>query len=158
MTGRYEPSSAFLRAVIAEEVPLSGSPLAEANLRHLIACMRDDDVSNRDWATLLVATEDADSPQIRRALLTALSDPELVVRAEAMAGLARRDPAAALPHVIDALSGDCACMAVFEAAQMIADPRLVDPLRPWTLPSDDQYLDTCAREAMIACESGGAAS
>jgi hypothetical protein len=152
MTERYEPASDFLRAVAAEEVPLSGSAFADANMRQLIAMTRDDDVSNRDWATMLLASEEADTPEIRDALLSAANDENGVVRAEALVGIAQRDRGLALPLVLKALSGKWASMPVFEAATLVADPALVDVLRPWTEPSDDEWLDQLAREALAACE------
>ncbi|MBB3910149.1 lyase [Sphingomonas desiccabilis] len=152
MTDRYEPTSDFLKAVIAEEVPLSGSAFANGNMRKLIAMTRDGDLSNRDWATMLLASEDADTPEIREALLSAANDENDVVRAEALLGIAKRDRKLALPLALDALSGEQASMAVFEAAELIADPLLVEVLRPWTEPSDDVWLDQLARDALAACE------
>lgn len=152
MTDRYEPTSDFLKAVIAEEVPLSGSTFAEANMRQLIAMTRDDDLSNRDWATMLLASEEADTPEIREALLTAADDEHDVVRAEALVGIARRDRSLALPLVLQALAGDRVSMPVFEAAELVADPVLVEVLRPWTEPSEDTWLDQLARNALAACE------
>ncbi|EIZ78120.1 lyase containing HEAT-repeat protein [Novosphingobium sp. Rr 2-17] len=152
MTERYEPASDFLKAVVAEEVPLSGSAFADANMRQLIAMTRDDDLSNRDWATMLLASEEADTPEIREALLSAANDENDVVRAEALVGIAQRDPRLALPLVLEALSGEQVSMPVFEAAALVADPALVDVLRPWTEPSDDEWLDQLAREALAACE------
>ena len=154
MTERYEPASDFLMAVIAEEVPLSGSAFADANMRKLIAMTRDHDLSNRDWATMLLASENIDTLEIRAALLQAASDENDVVRAEAMAGIARRDRKLALPLVFEALSGEQVSMAVFEAAASIADPALVEVLRPWIEPSDDEWLDQLARDALAACEAG----
>jgi len=153
MDDRYEPASDFLKAIIAEEVPLSGSPMADDNLRRLIAMTRDDDCSNRDWATMLLAQEEADTPAIRTALLSAAEDVDDVVRAEALLGIARRDPQIALPFVLTALSGDRVSMAVFEAAAMIADPALVDCLRPWIEPSGDEWLDRLAADALLACQA-----
>jgi hypothetical protein len=154
MTERYEPTSDFLKAVIAEEVPLSGSAFADANMRQLIAMTRDLDVSNRDWATMLLASEDADTPEIREALLLAAHDENDVVRAEALAGIAQRDRGLALPLALKELSGEQVAMAVFEAAALIADPALVEVLRPWTEPSDDEWLDRLACDALAACEKG----
>lgn len=154
MAERYEPASDFLKAVIAEDVPLSGSDLADANMQRLIALTRDDDLSNRDWATMLLASEEADTPQIREALLSAANDTNDIVRAEALVGIARRDRALALPLTLLALSGEQVSMAVFEAAALIADPALADALRPWTEPSDDEWLDDLARKALVACETG----
>lgn len=158
MTERYEPASDFLKAIIAEEVPLTGSAYADANLVRLISLTRDQDISNRDWATMLLASEEIDTPVIRDALLRALRDEEVVVRAEALLGLARRDPARALPFALEALSNDRACMALFEAAELIADPALSDALRLWTEPSDNEWLDKLARDALAACETGSSAT
>ena len=158
MTKRYEPTSDFLKAVIAEEVPLSGSTFAHANVMRLISFTRDQDLSNRDWATMLLASEESDTLVIRDALLAALRDENFVVRAEALLGLARRDRALALPFALEALCNDHACMAVFEAAELIADPTLADALRPWTERSDDEWLDKLAREALAACEAGWSAT
>ena len=154
MTERYKPTSAFLRAVIAEEVPLSGSSFAEANMLQLIAMTQDGDLSNRDWATMLLASEEADTPDVRRALLSAADDENDIVRAEALVGIARRDRRLALPLVLKALAGEQVSMPVFEAAELVADPLLVDVLRPWTEPSDNEWLDQLARNALAACENG----
>lgn len=154
MTDRYEPTSGFLKAVIAEEVPLSGTAFAEANMRHLVAMTQDDDLSNRDWATMLLASEEADTPEIREALLSAANDQNDVVRAEALLGIAKRDRKLALPFVLKALSGEQASMPMLEAAELIADPVLVEVLRPWTEPSDDVWLDQLAIKALAACEKG----
>lgn len=158
MTERYEPASDFLKAVIADEIPLSGSSYAEANMRQLIALTRDPDLSNRDWATMLLASEDADTPEIRAALLVAANDENGVVRGEALEGLARRDRKLALPLAMKALSEDQASMAVFEAAALIADPALVEALRRWTEDSENAWLDGLARNALEACERGSSVS
>ncbi|KQM21387.1 hypothetical protein [Novosphingobium sp. Leaf2] len=154
MTERYEPASDFLRAIIAEEVPLSGSLFADANMRQLVAMTRDEDLSNRDWATMLLASEEADTPEIREALISAANDDDDTVRAEALLGIARRDCGIALPLVLKELAGERVSMPVFEAAELIADPVLVNLLRPWTEPSDDEWLDQLARNALAACEEG----
>jgi hypothetical protein len=106
MNDRYEPESDFLKAIIAEEVPLTGSAFANANMRQLIAMTRDSDVSNRDWATMLLASEEADTPEIRAALMVAAQDENDIVRAEALVGIAQRDRVSALPLVLAALSGE----------------------------------------------------
>ena len=126
-------------------------------MRQLIALTKDADLSNRDWATMLLASEEADTPEIRNALLSAADDENDIVRAEALAGIAQRDRGLALPLVLKALRGEQASMAVFEAAALVADPALVDDLRPWTAPSDDKWLDQLARDALAACEAGSPA-
>lgn len=153
MNDCYEPASDFLKAIVADEVPLSGSPMADHNLCRLIAMTRDDDLSNRDWATMLLAQQEADTPAIRTALLAAVEDEDDVVRAEALLGIAQRDPQLALPFALKALSGDRASMTVFEAAELIADPALVDLLRLWTEPSDNKLLDGYAADALQACQT-----
>lgn len=112
----------------------------------------DDDPSNRDWATMLLASEGADTPEIREALLSAANDKNDVVRAETLVGIARRDQDLALPLVLKALSGEWAGIPLFEAAALVADPALVDVLKPWTEPSDDEWLDQLAWDALAACE------
>ena len=154
MTEPYRPASDFLEAVAAEQVPLFGSDFADANFQRLIEMTRDQDRSNRDWATLLLSQQDIDTPQVRDALVIAAQDEDDAVRAEALLGLAQRDRALALPFARTALMSDQACMAVFEAAALIADPSLVELLRPWTQPSDDAFLDQRAGEALLACEEG----
>lgn len=154
MSEPYHPASDFLKAIVADEVPLAGSPFAEANLRRLIEMTRDDDLSNRDWATMLLSQQDIDTPELREALLVAARDEDADVRAEALLGLAQRDRAIALPLAVQALSAESASLPVFEAAALIADPLLVDLLLPWTEPSDHPYLDKLAQEALAACRSG----
>lgn len=154
MGDRYEPASDFLKAIVAEEVPLSDSPMAEANIQHLITMTRDPDRSNRDWATMLLSQSEADTPEIRAALLAAAEDAYDGVRAEALLGIAQRDARLALPLALKALSGDQVSMAVFEAVILIADPMLADSVRPWTKPSDNAWLDKLAQDALAACEGG----
>jgi len=139
---------------MAEEVPLSGGAHGEANLRHLIAMTRDSDLSNRDWATMLLANEEVDGPDVRAALLEAASDEDVVVRAEAMLGLARRDKALALPFVREALAGESACRPLFEAAQLVGDSSLVAALTQWAEPAEDDFLGESVRDALAACENG----
>jgi hypothetical protein len=148
---RYEPASEFLKALVDDGVPLSGSALAEANLRKLMVLTKDPDVSNRDWATMLLASSDIDTEEVRGVLLDAAQDEVEVVRAEALVGIARRDRAQAVPLALRALSGEYASMPVFEAAALIADPVLADAILPWTEPSGDEWLDRLAREALVAC-------
>ncbi len=152
MSELYEPASDFLKAVAAGDVPLSGSAFADANMRRLIAMTRDGDITNRDWATMLLASAEADAPIIREALLLAVNDENAVVRAEALVEIAQRDRELALPLVLKELAGEWVGMPVFEAAALVADPVLVDVLRPWTESSDDDSFQRLAREALAACE------
>ncbi|WP_445192407.1 hypothetical protein ACT009_00225 [Sphingomonas sp. Tas61C01] len=72
MTAIYEHLSDFFKAVIAEEVLLPGSASADTKMRQLIALTQNSNLSNRDWATTLSGSEEADTPEIRQALLSAV--------------------------------------------------------------------------------------
>ena len=61
----YLPQSDFIWMAANDEVPLTGSDAAEQNLRLLIAFTRDPDVSNRDWATMTLAMQEIDTPEVR---------------------------------------------------------------------------------------------
>jgi HEAT repeat protein len=154
MNDHYEPASDFLKAVISDDVPLSGSAFGDANFRRLIAMTSDADKSNRDWATLLLSQQDSDTTDVRLALLRAAEDEDQNVRAEAILGLAQRDWEIALPFIISALAGDYASMPLFEAAAIVADPSLLDVLGHWIEPSDDPFLDGLAQDAFDACAKG----
>jgi HEAT repeat protein len=154
MTDLYEPTSEFLKAVAAGNAPLSGDEFAEANLRLLIKLTRDDDRANRDWATFLLAQEDIDTSVVRETLLKAAEDDDDFVRAEAIWGLARRDPAVALPFVQKELRGDSVAVPVFEAAELCAHPSLIEDLQNLAQPSDSPNLDALAAAALATCERG----
>ena len=82
----YSPPSDFLCSIVAEDVPLSGSPFAEANLRRLILLTGDPDHANRDWATFLLAQSEIDTPEVRAALLKVAYANDDIVRDEALSG------------------------------------------------------------------------
>jgi hypothetical protein len=146
------PQSEFLNAVIAETAPLSGCPEGDENLQRLIELTRDADKSNRDWATFLLSQEQIDTVEVRRVLLEATVDEDQMVRAEAILGLARISPELALPLVQQALAEASVSVPIFEAAELLAHPSLIDDLRGFTDPSDHSYADFAAIEALHACE------
>ena len=152
MTAPYEPTSDLLKAIVSGDVLLAGDEFADANLQRLIDLTRDNDRSHRDWATMLLAQQDADTIAIRTALCAAADDEDDIVRAEAICGLAMRAPALALPLVARELAGESACMALFEAAEILAHPSLIDIVRIWAEPSDSTMLDDAALRALRACE------
>ena len=154
MSERYEPPSEFLKAIIAEEATIGTVGHAAENLNRLIGMTCDEDPANRDWATMLLAQEEIDTEAVRSALLRAVRDDYDAVRAEALLGLAKRDPALALPYALEALEAERASMPVFEAVELIADPALVPALQPWLDDSENSYIDDRARLAMQACVRG----
>jgi len=93
MTDGYSPPSEFLCSFFGnDEVPLQGSPFAEANLALLIRLTRDPVHANRDWATFLLSQSAVDTPVVRTALIQAAHENDDIVRDEALSGLALRDP------------------------------------------------------------------
>jgi hypothetical protein len=154
MTERYAPPSKFLKALIDGDVPLVGSTFATTNLRRLIEMTRDRDVANRDWATLLLAQQDLDTPEVREALLRAAEDEIDAVRAEAILGVAQRDKALALPLLRRELARKSISLPILEAAALVADASLVDDLRAFSYTSGDDVIDRWAMAALKACEAG----
>src|SRR3546814_19431412 len=90
---------------------------------------RDGDAVNRDWATLLLAQQNADTPEVRAALLRAAEDESDTVRAEAVLGVPQRDKALALPLLRSAMARKSISMPILAAAALAADPSLVADLR-----------------------------
>lgn len=149
VTDAYLPPSEFLRAVIRQDVLLED----QANLRCLMEMTRDEQTENRDWAALLLAQHDFDTPEVRAALLGAAEDENAVVRAEAILGVAKRDRLLALPFLQKELAEDAVALPIFEAAAIVADASLVEDLRAFAEPSADESLDKQALGALKACEA-----
>ena len=139
--------------VANDEVPLTGTVAGEHNLRLLIAFTRDPDVSNRDWATMLLSQQEIDTPEVRQALLLAAQDSDSDVRAEALEGLAERDKELARPLVERELSGDACGYGTFQAARLIAEPSLLNGLRSWSGRFEDASWNELVGEAIVACEA-----
>ncbi|MFN9499580.1 MAG: lyase [Sphingomonadales bacterium] len=154
----YAPSSAFLVQVANGDVPITGSAFAKENLRRVIALMQDDDVSNRDWATMLVAITEVDTPEVRHALLTAAADEDAAVRAEALSGLATRDKALAMPLIAEELLRHECEYATFEAAEIIGDPAYLPALHKWLQSVQRSHVQDQIADAIAACSEAAQAS
>lgn len=154
MNDGYEPESVFLTWVLSDEAPLTGSDQAEANLRRVITLTTHDDVSNRDWATFILANHEIDTPAVREALIARADDPDERVRAEAIRGLARKDPVVALPLIQRALEAPSAMVDVFEAAAIVAHASLVGPLQQFAKNASADWTGDVVRESLQACQSG----
>ena len=106
--------------------------------RALEALMRlstDDEAEIRDWATFALGMlAEADTPQLRDALVARLDDPDLDTRFEAVIGLAmRRDVRAVEPALAlleDGTHGFAMDEAVVRLAAISADPRFAPFLPP----------------------------
>ena len=149
----YWPSSGFLCTVANDEVPLAGNAAGEQNLRLLMKFTRDPDVSNRDWATMLLSQQELDTPEVRQVLQRAAEDSDCHVRAEALEGLAERDKELATPLVERELRGDDCGYGTFEAARLIADPSLLSALRNWNGRFEESSWNELVSEAIAACEA-----
>jgi HEAT repeat protein len=101
-----------------------------AAIAALIELSADDDDHNRDWATFALGTQiDADTSELRAALLARLDDSNPEVRGEAMIGLARRGDRRVVPAIQRELRGEFTGIWPVEAAELIADPSLRPHLR-----------------------------
>lgn len=149
----YVPKSDFIWMAANDEIPLTGSGAADQNLRLLIGFTRDADVSNRDWATMTLAMQEIDTPEVREALLVAAEDDDAAVRAEALVGLAQRDKELALPLVQRELKRDQCAYGTFQAASVLADPSLLEGLRGWTDQGGATWIDAEIADAIAACEA-----
>ena len=148
----YIPRANFLVMVANEEIPLTGSQFADHNLQMLIAYTRDEDLSNRDWATMLLAQQAIDTPEIRDALVAATNDEDACVRGEALQGLAERDTGVALPILLRELEQDDCAYATFQAARIVANPALLKGLRRWMGRGDAPWINDEITDAITASE------
>lgn len=101
-----------------------------AGLAVLITLSQDTDSGVRDWATFGLGTmSDADSPELREALLARLADDDAETRGEALVGLAKRGDMRALPAIERELQGESVGVLAIEAAEILAAPSCVPYLR-----------------------------
>ncbi len=152
----YSPKSGFVGLAASGDVPLAGSDAAGENLKKLIDFTRDPDKSNRDWASMALGMYGPDTLEVIDALTAAADDDDCDVRAEAIEALARRRPELALPLIERELSNPQCGYGVFEAAGIIANPRLVESLKQFDRDTDAPWIDRTIRTAIKACETGTA--
>jgi len=156
MTEPYLPQANFIWMAAEGNVPLKGSTEGEANLALLIAFTRDADVSNRDWATMTLAMQDIDTPDVRAALIAATNDEDCCVRGEALEGLADRDKGLALSFLCCELMREECAYPTFKAAQTVAHRALLAGLRKWEGRGGASWIDSAIVEAIAACEAAPA--
>ncbi|WP_186418875.1 lyase [Bosea sp. CS1GBMeth4] len=128
MSELYQPASDFLIMVANGEVPLTGSEFADANLHMLLYYTRDSDLSNRDWATFLLAHADVDRAEVTVALHRCLEDESENVQEEAMVGLARRHDLTALPRLHGWLRQGALSRMILEAAAEFGESSICQSL------------------------------
>ena len=153
MNEPYLPKSDFIWMAAEGDVPLSGSPEGNANLALLIAFTKDDDVSNRDWATMILAMHKINTSEVRDALIAATDDVEPCIRGEALEGLVDRDRDLALPLLARELARDECGYATFKAAHTLAHPSLLGLLENWTNRGGAPWIDDTIQDAISACRA-----
>lgn len=136
---------------------LSALEAAEA-IEGLIRLSHDVDEDVRNWATFALGSQiEADSPAIRQALENRLGEENNEIAGEALLGLARRRAPMAMDLVSAALRRDRLNGLVLQAAETLADPRLLPLLEVWRSRGDasaDGYFDRLLEDAWQACLSG----
>lgn len=155
-TEDYRPNSPFLQMLVDEEPPLTGSPEADARAAELIAATKDEDPANRDWALMMLAQSELDTPEALEALVAALDDSEHEAALEALIGVAIRAPEMALPRVKQLLDQDVVDSMALEAAAYVASAELLPMLEAISneVENDDDVFTTLLGEAISACSEG----
>jgi len=134
----------------------------DAAIGGLIRLSGDADEEVRNWATFGLGSQiEADSPAIRQALVDRLGEENDEIAGEALLGLARRHAPMALPLVSAALQRDGLNGLIVQAAETLADPRLLPLLEVWRNRGGepaDAYFDGLVEDAWQACLNGKEAS
>ncbi len=97
-------------------------------VQRLMELMKDDNVSNRDWATFLLSQSSHNSPQIIKALIRNASDNDAEISSEAILGLAQRQRVAARRLVLEKLTRRSLDVKDIEAAGYVGHQSLVPSL------------------------------
>ncbi len=125
---------------------------SRSDIAVLIRLTTDPATRIRDWATFSLGTQlEADTPEIRAALLARLEDDDEDTRCEAMVGLAVRQDRRAIGAIAKELDREDVCGFPIEAAGIMPDssflPALENLLRD--MPDDEDIL-----AAIEACRTG----
>jgi HEAT repeat protein len=115
---RSHPSPEVRSSVAFALWCFANEPLSVAAL---LTLTEDTESDVRDWATFGLAQCDADSLEIRDALVRRLTDSDEDTREEAMSGLAKRKDHRVLPVLLSALEQPHVSYRVIEAADLILD-------------------------------------
>ena len=123
-------------------------------IRVLIERISDSDFDTRNWATCgLGSFIRADSPDIRAALRLALKDSDSEVRGEALFGLALRKDPSVVDEILHEWQNDEVSMLSLEAAEEIADPRLLERMEHLTAVIDPETQEVRFRQLQSAKEA-----
>lgn len=134
---------------------LSGREDPDA-IASMIRLTADDDHDVRNWAVFGIGSQiDQDSPEIRDALWSALKDPDMEVRGDALVGLANRKDPRARAAILEEWKHDEISILSIEAAEELADPDLLESLHKLQYSFDieqDSYCRSRLLGAVTACE------
>lgn len=115
---------------------LGSYPNDAESIAALLTLTNDADPDVRDWATFgLGVLGDADTPEIRDALATRLSDTNQDAREEAIVGLAKRQDRRTLPSLLELLKEPAPSSRVIEAAAFMLGMEQEEPE-----PEPSQYI------------------
>ena len=103
---------------------LSDLAMVRLSLETLLKLMEDSEPEVREWATFSISITQEDTPAIREALLTRLSDSDFGTRSEAAVGLADRKDPRAIELLGQHLRSDRVGELFVEAAELYADSSL----------------------------------
>ncbi|SHK21067.1 HEAT repeat-containing protein [Rubritalea squalenifaciens DSM 18772] len=121
----------------------------------LITLSQDKNSEVRNWATFGLGTQiDTDSPEIRQALISNLTDKDHEIRGEALLGLARRGYPNITQELINEWRDNDISSLSLEAAEESADPRLFNRLQELASifsDIDDEYFTDRLNCAIAAC-------
>jgi HEAT repeat protein len=116
---------------------LGSFPNDPQSVAGLVQLTSDSDDETRDWATFGLGVQgDADSPQIRDALLNRLNDSYQDVRDEAMSGLGKRKDPRVLKSLLESLRAGSITDPVLEAAYLLLG--MDEEPTDWTT---EQYIE-----------------
>jgi HEAT repeat protein len=138
--------SGAVRLCVAQGLPslVRSRRLSEDDplVRTLMTLMFDQDEEVRNWATFGIGSMvDVDGPTIRTALRAVLGDVNDDARAEALTGLVQRRDPCSYDEVVRALTDESVGRLAVEAAAILGDERLAEPLHDlrswWDVDSKD---------------------
>ncbi len=137
----------------AVSVGLAGCDETSA-VEALVELTRDVDAEVRDWATFALGTQsELDTPALRETLWQRVDDADAETQGEALVGLARRRDKH-IGQVIDRLLQEPSVShLVVKAAEELAEPALLRPLRLLKARRTDRdtWLETTMDRAIQAC-------
>lgn len=118
----------------------------------LVALSADEDLDTRNWATFALGTLcERDSPVIREALVSRLSDNEDEVRGEAMFGLAKRRDVRTAGAILTELGREDVLSLAIEAAEEMALSEFLPPLeRLLAAHPDDENIQRAVERCRLA--------